>query len=144
MILFFKKKSKKSKKSGIELGAQYFVDGNDVVFDLNDLEFTFEKFYVKVGENDLQIIIKDEVPMNLINILATVNINIDVNRKEILDSDIVHFTLKLNEIIYKIHKSQIFNLSDVKEVFNLSPDKEYPLRRFNNYYLESYGTKTEL
>jgi hypothetical protein len=142
MIKFFKKESKK--KIPIEMGVNYFVKGEDVIFDLNGLDFTFEKFYVKVDDTGLGIMVDEEVPMNLINLLDTIDSPLDVNRKEILDSDLVHFTLKVKDEVFSPLKSQILKVPDIKEIFEINLDNRPPLRSFNNYELESYGIGSRL
>jgi hypothetical protein len=138
MIMFFKKRSNKETKEGIELGVNYFVNGPDVVFDLNGLDFTFEKFYVNVNEDNLTLIIPEEVPMNLINLLDSLKDDLDADRSTIIEADIVSFNLELNNDVFTSIKSKIHNASDIKDLFNIEIGGKTPLKFFKNYELVRY------
>jgi hypothetical protein len=128
------------KKGSIELDVNYFVDGKDVVFDLNGLDFTFEKFYVNVSEDNVTLIIPEEVPMNLINLLDTIKDDLDADRSTILEADIVNFNLELDNDIFAYVKSKIHNISDIKDLFKIEMEGKAPMKLFKNYELVRYDT----
>jgi hypothetical protein len=120
------------------------VKGNKVIFDLNGLDFTFEGFYVAVTDEFLFIMVKDEAPMNLINLLGAVKEDVEVNRKDVLSADTVRFRLRLNEDIFQSLKESIVKINDIREAFEIQAEGQYLLKDFNNYLLEMYGTMQEI
>ena len=128
----------------IENGVNYFVKGSDVKFDLNGLDFTFEGFYVAVTDESLFIMVKDEAPMNLINLLGAVKEDVEVNRKDVLEADTVKFRLRLFEDVFHSLKEIIIKVNDIKNVFEIQIEGKYFLKDFNNYWLEMYGTTQEI
>jgi hypothetical protein len=138
MIMFFKKKPKKEKKTGVEIGVQYFIDGSEVIFELEGLDFTFERLYVTINESEMIIFVPEEPSMNLINILDTVANLVEVDREDVLTADIVDITLKLKDVQFSLVKSKIFDVKEIKEIFDLEVDGKLPLRFFENYELKHY------
>ena len=142
MFKFFKRSPKESKP--IELGVNYFVNGENVLFNLNSLDFTFEKFYVIVTADSLKILVEDEVPMNLMNILGAVKDELDVDRKEILEADTVRFILKLNDETFAEVKSKLLKITEIADIFQLEVNGKLPLKNFKSYVLDLHGTTKEL
>jgi hypothetical protein len=138
----FGKKEKKSEP--IELGVSYFVKGEDVLFDLNGLDFTFGKFYAVVRERSLRILVEEEAPMNLIHLLGAVEDDVEVERKDVLDADTVKLELKLKSKIFNAMKQRILTSTDILDLFQLEDRGNHPLLDLSNYRLEKYGTTKEL
>jgi len=138
LFKFFKKSSKEPKP--IELGVNYFVNGENVIFNLNGLDFTFEKFYVVVTSDSMKILVDDEVPMNLMNILGAVKDDLDVNRREILEADTVRFILKLNDETFAKLKPELPKITEITDIFKLKVNGKLPLKNFKSYVLDLYGT----
>jgi hypothetical protein len=138
MINFFKKSKKEQKP--IELGVNYFIKGESVVFKLNDLDFTFEKFYVTITNDSMKILVEDETPMNLMYLLDIVKDDLEANRKDILEADTVRFILKLNYEVFSKLKHKIIEVIEILDIFGFKLNGELPLKDFKNYELELYGT----
>jgi hypothetical protein len=121
----------------------YFVEGEDVVFKLgNDLDFTFDRFYVFINNEGLFIKVPDEVPMNLINLLGTIQDEVDVNRKQVLDSDEVDMILQLDPDLFREFEPRIMRCREPKDIFDLDLKGFTFLKELEHYYLIEYGTMT--
>ncbi len=46
--------------------------------------------------------------------------------------------------IFTLLKPHLFKVTDIKEIFGNNVDDKAPLRSFNNYELEAFGTQAEL
>jgi hypothetical protein len=146
---FWEKLTKGSKKPSepILSNVNYFVKGEDVVFDLNTLDFTFEGFYVFITDEYLQIQILEEVPMNLILVAGAAEPDVEVEGNELETADSVKFTLQLNDGLFASMKEDIFKQTDIRDVFALQlvegsdgAGVKPPLRIFKNYHIVMWGT----
>ncbi len=142
-ISFKGKKSIRTSKKPIETNVNYFVNGSDVIFKLGELDFTFEKFYVLVNEEGLFVKVPEEVPMNLMNILDTIHDEVDVNRKNVLDSDVVDMILQLDPDLFRAFQTRILECTDVLDIFDLDMEGFQFLKELEHYYLIEYGTTTK-
>jgi hypothetical protein len=140
MMDLFRKKKKEPIPKPIKIGVFYFVDGEDVVFDFNGLDFTFEKFYLMVNDEGMYLIVKDEAPLNLINLLETVVDEVGVRRKDVLDSDNVDFILKLDDALFKEVKDEILKQTEAKEIFEIQYKGHELLKVLTAYSIEEYST----
>lgn len=140
--MFFKRKKNTTlnnpggSKSGVSEklnpGTNYFVEGEDVVFDLNGLDFTFEGFYVQPTHEGMFIHVREEVPMNLMNISAATPLEEGMDPK-VLSRDIpVHFTLELKPEVLSGLRDDLFQCGDIKEIFDIEREGSKPLRIFSN------------
>jgi len=136
--LFSRKKTRKTRP--IEMGVNYFVKGKEVVFDLNGMDFTFGKFYLVVNEVGMYLIVKDEAPLNLINLLETVVDEVGVNRKQVRDSDEVDMILRLDDELFKKVKEEILRSTDPRNIFDIEYQGHRLLRVLTAYSLEEYST----
>jgi hypothetical protein len=137
---FFSRKKKTEVVEKIRPNVNYFVNGKDIVFDLNGSDFTFEGFYVNILEDGMYLIVKDEAPMNLILILDVVIDEVGVNRKQVLDSDEVDMILRLDDGLFREIKAEILEKTDVKDIFDIEYDNIKMMRYFSSYFIEEYGT----
>ena len=136
--IFSKKKIPEAEP--IEAGVNYFVNGEDIIFDLNGLDFTFEKFYVNLLDNGMYLIVKDEAPMNLILIADTAIDEVGVNRQQVLASDEVDMILRLDDALFGALKDKIMEVTDVKQIFEIEHKGFKFVKQLSNYFLEEYGT----
>jgi hypothetical protein len=123
----------------IELGVNYFVKGESVVFDLKGQDFTFEEFRVVVTDDSMKIQIEDETPMNLLKMLGSIGDPIGVDRQRLLESRSVRFVLRLKVGIFNAYRTRILSVNDIKDLFQLESDGKFPLRSFSNYELDMIG-----
>ncbi len=142
-ISFKGKRSKRTSKKSIETHVNYFVNGSDVIFKLGELDFTFEKFYVLVNEEGLFVKVPEEVPMNLMNILDTIHDEVDVNRRNVLDSDVVDMVLQLDPDLFRAFQTRILEGIDILDIFDLDMEGFQFLKELEHYYLIEYGTTTK-
>ena len=104
----------------IRVGPGYFVSGDKVVFDLNGMDYSFEKFYLLIadaGSGNLQSIgldgqepideglyinVPEEAPMNLINIAGASDEEegVELDREEVLGADTAKLSLKLADRLF--------------------------------------------
>jgi len=145
---FWKRKAKKPEppKEPLRLGTNYFIKGSDVVFKLNDLDFTFEGFYLQITEEGLHINILEEVPMNLINIAgaALVEEGVELEHKTIMEADTVKFTLKLTPELFEFAKEQLATITEPADVFDIEVQGKKHLRDFHYYFIVMWGTHQTL
>jgi hypothetical protein len=142
-IPFKGKRSKSAIKRPIETGVDHFVNGSYVTFKLGELDHTFEKFYVLVNEEGLFLKVPKEVPMNLMNILDTIHDEVGVNRKNVLDSDVVDMILQLDPDLFTAFQARILECTDVLHIFDLDMEGYQFLKELEHYYLIEYGTTTK-
>jgi hypothetical protein len=126
--------------SRIRKDVNYFINGEDVIFDFNGMDFTFEKFYLLVNDSGMYLSVKDEAPMNLINLLETVVDKVGVNRKDVLDADKVDIFLKLDDNLFKEMKEEVLNRENAKDIFRILYKDHELLKVLNAYSLEGYST----
>ena len=120
----------------------YFVSGEDVVFKLGELDFTFENFYLYICEEGFFLKVGEETPMNLLKILDTVHDEVGVDRKLVIDSDVVDMMIQLDPDIYLALKKKIMNCRDPREVFDLDIEGFRFVKELEHYYLIEYGTRS--
>ncbi len=132
--------SEKGGDGAIRSNVNYFLNGEDVIFKLGELDFTFEKFYVYINEEGLFIKVPEEAPMNLMNILDTVHDEVGVNRRQVLDSDEVDMILQLDPDLYREMEPRIIGCAEPWEIFELDIKGFRFLKELEHYYLIEYGT----
>lgn len=140
----FWKREKKKKAKPIESGVNYYVSGDHVVFDLDGMNFTFEKFYVHFTDEGLFININDEVPMNLTFISQVAVNDIDFQPSQAQDADSVQFVLQLKMDVFNELKGKIAEATDIKEIFEIEHYGTSPLKTFSNYLLISWGSRSTM
>jgi len=138
-------KKKEIQPTLMETGVNYHVEGRKVLFDLNGLDFTFEGFYFRLTEENFTIDVKDEVPLNLVNVegAARVEEGLEIEYKDLQDVDSVNFTLELKKDFFGALKDRMTGIP-VGELFELEMDGEKPLKKFTNYTMVRWGTHTVL
>ena len=134
----------------IRVGPNYFVSGEKVIFDLNGLDYSFEKFYLQVMEKSdaadegLFINVPEEAPMNLINIAAAAREEegVELNREEILGANTAKLTLKLADELYEAVKDKVFACTDPIDVFDIEHEGKKLLRNLSHYAIVGWGCTT--
>ena len=133
----------------IKPGTSYYVKGEDVVFQLNGLNYTFEKFYLQVleghegADDGLYINVPEEAPMNLINISAAAEVEdgVELNTEEIMGADTAKLTLRLTEGLYRAVKDRVLACTDPIQVFDVEHEGK-SLKDFSHYQIVGWGCKT--
>ena len=116
------------------------VAGDQVVFDLDGLQFTFEKFRVVVDGQCLRLHVDQEGPMNLIFLVGVAEPAVDANRREILNADSVRVVLRLKDSVFSRTRDSTPDGTDPRALFDLEVDGRLLLKLLANYEVESYGT----
>ena len=145
---FFSRKKKEKEEAErykpIERGPAYFVEGENVQFKLNGMPFTFNKFYLTLTDEQLVFKVVEEAPMNLINIADTVELDIDLNRSEVMEADEVSLTLKLKPALFSELKEEIFMSPAPDTLFYMGHGGTEPLLDLSNWMLVQYGTSATM
>ncbi|MGA1872161.1 MAG: hypothetical protein ACMUHY_00685 [Thermoplasmatota archaeon] len=140
MYGLFGKNRESPVKEPMKLNVYHFIKGEEVVFDFNGLDFTFEKFYLLVSEDGMFLTVKDEAPMNLINLLDTVVDEVGVDRNQVMRSDEVDLVLRLDVNLFRKVKDEIRKKTDPRDVFETEYQGHKLLKVLTAYSLIEYGT----
>ena len=139
---FWKRKSKKENPSAnpasIKPGTSYFVKGEDVVFDLNSLDFTFEGFYAQVVDDAFYIHVRGEVPMNLLYLLNLTESGEQMSPEVLGNAESVDFTLQLKAELFSELSTSILSSTEIIDVFSIKLEGNEPLKQFKNYIVKKW------
>lgn len=136
-----KKKAKVVTSEKLRPKVLYFVNGEDVVFKLNELDFTFESFYLVYTDEWMRIIVREDAPMNLIMISEVAHEEVEVDREDVLQADTVSFTLQLKDGDFVNVIDRLREVRDPVDAFDVGGDR---LKDLSKYSIVRWGLKQVL
>lgn len=121
----------------LEKNKKYLIEGHNVIFQLGDVDFTFDQFSFKLGDK-LMISVKDEVAMNVSQLSEVIDgmKEIDVNP---MGNEVVNFTIILKPHIFRQIRDELVKQENPEELFEYEVDQSQPLKQLKNYQLSTYA-----